>query len=61
MQELTLEHAVKNSFTALDCVRYFKPEFTDEQCDFILWEYTCYPFSIEGVIEQLNRKYLHKK
>ena len=56
MKHLTLEHAIKNNFTAIDCVRYFKPEYDDNMCDFILYEHTCFPLcSGESTINQLNK------
>ncbi len=59
MEKLTLKYAIENKFTPIDCVKYFKPEWTDEECDFYLWEFTCYPFSTEILIEQLNNKFLN--
>ena len=59
MKELTLEYALKNKFTAIDCIKYFNPNWTDEQCDFYLWEHTCFPFSTETLIKQLNSKFLN--
>ena len=37
MEAITLEHALENKFTPIDCIKYFKPEWTDEECDFYLW------------------------
>lgn len=59
MEALTLEHALENKFTPIDCVKYFKPEWTDDECDFYLWEFTCFPFSTESMIKQLNEKFLN--
>ncbi len=56
MEDLTVEYAIKNKFTTIDLVKYFKPEWSDEQCDFYLWEKTCYPFSMEATISQLNQQ-----
>lgn len=58
MNPLTIEHAIENKFTAIDCVKYFNPTWSDDECDFYLWEFTCYPLSIETTIKQLNRKFL---
>ena len=58
MNSLTLQHAIDNKFTAVDCVKYFNPDWTDEECDFHLWEFTCYPFSMEVMIEQLNQYFV---
>lgn len=61
-QELTLQHATENNFTAIDCVKYFEPDWSDEECDTILWNFTSYPFtytkSLESVIKQLNKLFL---
>lgn len=58
MNPITLQHAIDNKFTAVDCVRYFKPDWTDKECDFYLWEHTCFPFSMEVMIEQLNKYFV---
>ena len=58
MNPLTLKHAIENNFTAIDCVKYFNPDWTDEECDFHLWEFTCYPLSMEIMIEQLNKYFI---
>lgn len=58
MNPLTLQHAIDNKFTAIDCVRYFQPDWTDEECDFHLCEFTCYPFSMQIMITQLNQYFL---
>jgi hypothetical protein len=38
----------------VEIVRYFKPDATEDEIEFILWEQTCYPFSHEATIQQLN-------
>lgn len=58
MNPLTLKHAIENNFTAIDCVKYFKPDWTDKECDFHILEFTCYPFSTEIMIEQLNNFFI---
>lgn len=55
---LTMAIAEEKCKTAVDLVKYFRPDWTDEECDFYLWEHTCYPFSLEGTIRQLNTKLL---
>jgi hypothetical protein len=57
MKALTLEHAIENKLTPIDLVKYFNPEWSNEECDYYLWEFTCFPFSIEDVIKQLNDKF----
>ncbi len=54
MKPLTVEYAVDNKMTYLGLVKYFNSEISDEEADFIIWEKTCYPFSLEQVIVQLN-------
>jgi hypothetical protein len=54
MQALTIEQA--NQMPYIDWVKHFKPDWTDEQCDFYLWEYTCFPFGFKDVIKQLNEQ-----
>lgn len=56
MRPLTLAYARENLFFATDYIKYFKPHWTDEECDYYLWEKTCYPFSTEKLIEQLNEQ-----
>lgn len=58
MKKLTLEHAIENKFNAEDCVRYFDENLSKEEVDYILWEETCFPFSTETMIEQLNKKFI---
>ena len=37
-----------------EVVRYYKPDATHEEIDFILFEQTCYPLSDVETINQLN-------
>jgi len=57
-EKLTLDYVIKNKFTGLDCVRYFKPNYSKKKCNFILWEMTCFPFCSEKMIEQLNELFI---
>jgi hypothetical protein len=54
MTELTIEQA--NKMPYIDWVKHFRPEWTDEQCEFYLWELTCFPFHYEETIKQLNEQ-----
>ncbi|MEY3501221.1 MAG: hypothetical protein RL308_2894 [Bacteroidota bacterium] len=54
MKALTIEHVLENNFTPIDCIKYFNPDWNDVECDIYLWEQTCFPFSIETMIKQLN-------
>ena len=58
MTPLSIQHAIDNKYTSVDCVKYFKPDWSDEECDFHLWEFTCYPFSMKVMIEQLNKYFI---
>ncbi|HWY37098.1 MAG TPA: hypothetical protein VNY73_00970 [Bacteroidia bacterium] len=58
MKPLTIEHAIENKFNNLGLVKYFNPSWSDEECDHYLWEHTCFPFSIEETIKQLNKAFL---
>jgi hypothetical protein len=61
MQELTLEYVISNKMSAIDCVKHFKPEWTNEECDFFIWEHTCFPSSTEFMIKQINANFLSQK
>jgi hypothetical protein len=56
MEELTIEMANKMPF--IDWVKYFRPDWTDDECEFYLWELTCFPFGFKDVIKQLNEQLL---
>lgn len=58
IKPLTIYYAIKNKMTVYDCVRYFDPSLDDQYIEFILWEKTCYPFSMKTTIEQLNDYFL---
>lgn len=53
MKALTIED-IKKLTSWGDIVRHYKPDVTDEEADFILWEKTCYPMSTVETIKQLN-------
>ena len=50
---LTIEQANQIS-NPIELVKYFKPDWTDEECDYYLWEFTCFPFDLEETVKQLN-------
>jgi len=54
MTELTIDMANKMPF--IDWVKHFKPDWTDEECEFYLWEYTCFPLHFAETIKQLNEQ-----
>jgi hypothetical protein len=37
-----------------ECIRYYRPDWSDEQCDYFLWNETCYPFDGETTLKQIN-------
>lgn len=53
-EPLTIDMVHANKMTPLDCVKYFRPEWSDQDCDHYLWNLTCYPFNVIRMIEQLN-------
>ena len=57
MTELTIEMA--NTMLYIDWVKHFRPNWSDEQCEFYLWEYTCFPFHYVETIKQLNNQLLN--
>jgi hypothetical protein len=57
-EPLTLEYVVKHKMNHIDCVKYFKPDYSDFLCDMIIWECTCFPFSNEEMINQLNQMFI---
>jgi hypothetical protein len=54
MTELTIEMAKDMDF--IDWVQHFRPEWNEHECDFYLWEHTCFPFGFKDVIKQLNEQ-----
>lgn len=52
---LTVEQA-REINNPIDLVKHFRPEWTDEECEYYLWEFTCFPFSLEETVKQLNEK-----
>lgn len=56
IKTLTTETAIKNKMSPIDCVKYFRPDWTDDQCDYYLWEETCFPMNTDIWISQLNEQ-----
>lgn len=52
-EPLTFE-MVQNKMSAQACIKYYRPDWTDTECDYYIWNETCYPFSTEKFIEQIN-------
>jgi len=59
-EPITIEYILENKLTPVQCVQYFKPEWTVEQCDFFVWEQTCFPFDTVSFIKQLNESFIGK-
>lgn len=55
--ELTKED-VDGKMTWREVIRYYWPEKTNEECEYILWNETCYPFSDETTCHQIYNLYL---
>jgi len=55
--KLTMEYIKENKLSAIGAVKYFKPKWTDEECDTYLWECTPFPFSLEALITTLNKNF----
>jgi len=34
-------------------IRHYWPDASDEHCEFVLWECTCYPFDTKTALKQL--------
>ena len=58
MTELTIEMAmdIANKTSYKDWVKHFRPDWSDDECDFYIWEYTSFPFGFKDVIKQLNEQ-----
>lgn len=55
MKELTSKE-VEGKMSWTDVVKYYRPKWSDEECDTYLWEETCYPFSSESTLLQINNQ-----
>lgn len=51
--ELKIED-VAGKMTWHDVVRHYKPEATDEEIAWLIWNETCYPFDNETTLRQIN-------
>jgi hypothetical protein len=54
VKPLVFKDVIRNEMTYFDSIRHFRPDWTDKECHDYLWNMTCYPFSSEMVISQLN-------
>ena len=59
IEPLTIDYVTENKLYGIDLIKYFNTEWSDEECDFYLWEFTTFPFAnIESLIIQLNNKFI---
>lgn len=56
-RQLTLSMAIAYRFTPRKCVKYYFPESTTEEQDFLLFEETCYPMCMKTTLQQLYSIY----
>jgi hypothetical protein len=56
-EKLTIEKAIELKLSATKVVKFYFPDKSDEECDYILWEETCFPFSNEVMMEQIYKMY----
>lgn len=59
--ELTIAMAANDFMSWIDAIRYYWPDHTPAQCDYILWNETCYTFSAELTLKQLYELYIKGK
>jgi len=57
-RKLYFSVARKRKFSPINCVRYYFPNKSDEELDYILWEKTCFPFGTHRMLTQLYNLYL---
>lgn len=51
--EITADEAAEMGLSFVDLMKKYKPDITEEEADFILWNETCYPFDTEAIIKQI--------
>jgi hypothetical protein len=61
MEKLTIQIVEKSKMTAIECVQYYCPEVSKEKADYIVWNETCFPFSLESFLEQLYHMFNKNK
>lgn len=59
-QENLLKELAGKSITWMDLARRYKPDITEDELEYILWNETCYPFHAETTVKQLL-EYINKK
>lgn len=51
--EITANEAAEKGLSFVDLMKKYKPDITEEEADFILWNETCYPFDTEATVKQI--------
>lgn len=46
---------MKEGTTWIDIMRQYKPDITDKEANYILWEHTCYPFDDKTTVTQIEQ------
>jgi len=54
--ELKFESVI--NMRPVDVVKYYFPDVTDDEADYILWEETCFPMDTDIFLRQLYDLYL---
>jgi len=55
MSSLLTKEEIDGKMSFLDVMRKYKPEITEKEANYILWNETCYPFSDEMTISQIHQ------
>lgn len=54
MKPLTIDFVIENKMSHTDCILYFKPDATESEIEYIIWDETCYPFDDVLFVENVN-------
>ena len=57
IKKLYFSIAKRKHFNPIDCVRYYFPDVSNREADYILWEKTCFPFDSDIWLTQLYNLY----
>ena len=57
--EITFEKAIKNKLSMIDVCKHYFPAWSNEKCDMVVWEKTCFPLSTVTALIQLYQLYLN--
>lgn len=57
--KITIEKAISLRWSAIRVIQYYFPDKSDEECDYLLWAETCFPFSNEIMMEQIYQLYIN--